>query len=307
MKRFFVFFVVFCLSVNLFSHSREDALLDAVLKDDFEEVEYQLKHGASPNYARGQKTPLLVACEKGNLDIVELLLESGANASYKNAKGQNALMVAAKVSKNDDILRMLINKGYANVNDADNEGKTVLMYAVQNPNLQIVNFIIDESVAASANYNHADIHGMTVAMYAAKDGKAKALQALIKKCSGIEWNMTDNPGNNVLTYAIQSGDMDTVHTVLTRIPGFDIDKKLPCGKPPLFWAIENNASTQIIELLMTRYRPEILLSTTDSFGNGIEYYAEFSDNAKDMVKAKIQVAKQKKKKIQEARNKKYED
>lgn len=45
----------------------------------------------------GGKTPLHRACEGGHVDVVQLLVERGADLEAKNAAGKTALVIAAEV------------------------------------------------------------------------------------------------------------------------------------------------------------------------------------------------------------------
>jgi ankyrin repeat protein len=55
-------------------------------------------------------TALMIASENGHKEVVELLLNKGANINYKNDDGYTALMLAsAKGHKN--IVELLLNKG----------------------------------------------------------------------------------------------------------------------------------------------------------------------------------------------------
>lgn len=78
-------------------------------------------------------TPLLYAVtEKQKYDLVKLLIENNADVNHKaSSDGYTPLTVAAN-RKNDTIVDLLIENG-ADVNASDNEGKTVLSYACNQP------------------------------------------------------------------------------------------------------------------------------------------------------------------------------
>lgn len=62
-------------------------------------------------------------------DIVKLLIENNANVNHKaSSDGYTPLIIATKSFNNDKIVDLLIKNG-ADVNAADNKGKTVLAYA----------------------------------------------------------------------------------------------------------------------------------------------------------------------------------
>src|SRR3989338_2336868 len=72
---------------------------------------------------------LLTAASKGNLAMVNAMLDSGASANTKDEDGVTVLMYAARKDK-ADVASALISKG-ADVNAKDNSGWTALMYAAK--------------------------------------------------------------------------------------------------------------------------------------------------------------------------------
>ncbi len=79
---------------------------------------------SSLNY--GKSTPLCVAIQKGEFDLVKKLIEYGADVNEKSF-GMTPLMVAARYNK-VDIIRFLLANG-ANINTKDEKGFTALKYA----------------------------------------------------------------------------------------------------------------------------------------------------------------------------------
>ena len=57
-----------------------------------------------------QRTPFICAAKKGQLAIVKLLRERGANINAKSKNGYNALYYARKFSKNKELIRYLENQ-----------------------------------------------------------------------------------------------------------------------------------------------------------------------------------------------------
>ncbi len=74
----------------------------------------------------GKNTPLCVAIQKGEFDLVKKLVEYGADVNEKSF-GMTPLMVAARYNK-VEILKFLLANG-ANVNVKDEKGFTALKYA----------------------------------------------------------------------------------------------------------------------------------------------------------------------------------
>ena len=102
-------------------------MLDAIENNDMEKLESTLKYG-NPNSIPGipfleslaqfpdRKTPLQLACSKGDFELVKFLVENGADVNYRTLNASfSPLWYATVESNNPDIVRYLIKKG-ANVN-----------------------------------------------------------------------------------------------------------------------------------------------------------------------------------------------
>jgi ankyrin repeat protein len=125
-----------------------DELLLAIYTKDQKSVEKWLEknpydlNGATPDY---QATPLCYAVRCGSLEIVELLVEKGANVNYAIPVAYTPLMEASKL--NDSKLRILIfllEKG-ADINQsAFNDKKTALFVAVLKQNIPAIQYLLEK-------------------------------------------------------------------------------------------------------------------------------------------------------------------
>ena len=70
---------------------------------------------------------LVTALENGHKDVVQWLLDAGADVNAKDTWGRTALMKAS-LNGHKDIVQLLIEAG-ADVNVKDNDGRTALMCA----------------------------------------------------------------------------------------------------------------------------------------------------------------------------------
>ena len=146
----------------------ETALSMAVGTNQVNIVEELLSHKANPNFilnrpeAREDNISLLMlACATKNHILVDVLIKSGANVHFRNAKGQTPLMYSCGVGGGVVIASVFIDAG-AEVGAKDLERKTALMLSCSNLDPQTVKFLIREGADALAK----DIHGKSVVEYA---------------------------------------------------------------------------------------------------------------------------------------------
>ncbi|HJD58190.1 MAG TPA: ankyrin repeat domain-containing protein, partial [Rickettsia endosymbiont of Ceroptres masudai] len=102
----------------------------------------------------------------GSVEVVQLLLEKGANIDTANNNGDTALLAAAQ-NRSVEVVQLLLEKG-ANIDTANNNGDTTLLVAARNGHDEIVRKIIqnqrgvpDYSKSAEEKnimyyYNHSD-------------------------------------------------------------------------------------------------------------------------------------------------------
>jgi ankyrin repeat protein len=126
----------------------------------------------TPDKKTGE-TPLLRACELGNLEIVESLLDYGADINISDYIGKSPLLVACQ-HKNLEITKILLNRG-AQVNVATCTGTTPLILACEWGNVEVVNMILDRG----ANVDRFDFLGSTALHFACRSDNVGVLKSLL--------------------------------------------------------------------------------------------------------------------------------
>jgi ankyrin repeat protein len=122
-----------------------DALFTAAITGNKQVVELLLQNGANPNVRNANgNTPLILSIYEGFTDVARLLLSFGADPNLKSSmfdQDFTALMTASM--KGDvQVARALISKG-ANVNDRAATGISALGYAKRNNHAEIAQMLIN--------------------------------------------------------------------------------------------------------------------------------------------------------------------
>jgi hypothetical protein len=184
---------------------------------------------------------LILATSNGNKEIVQTLLDNGANVNAKNNSGMTALMDAcASTTGMKEIVRALLDKG-ADVNAKDNGGQTALMFASSTGNKEIVRALLDKGADVNAKSNDGN-----TAMTFASD-KTEVEELLIKagaKPAAVSVSKKSNESvNTSLKYKCDDGtvftyveDGDTVRLMFAKSNTVEV---LEDNHPPTGMAFSN--------------------------------------------------------------------
>jgi uncharacterized protein len=152
--------------------------------------------------------------------------------------------------------RTLLARG-GDPNSGDADGSTVLHFAVENDETELIQALL----AAGARARVANRHGITPLHLAATNGNATIVQRLI--AAGADVNGVTPGGETALMMASRTGDPETIKALLTH--GAMVDAKEGWrGQTALMWAAtENNAAA--IRLLVEAGADVKTKSTGGSF------------------------------------------
>lgn len=104
-------------------------------------VEVLLRYGADPSKRSWgyHKTPLFQAASDGSIDIIQLLLDAGADVNAVDDRGNNALREAA-LGKHPNVVKLLCEIG-ANPWHANQDGETMVSIARKYSTPEIVTLL----------------------------------------------------------------------------------------------------------------------------------------------------------------------
>ena len=150
-----------------------------------------------------ERTPLLIAAENGQTEIVDLLLKKGADINARDrtngaplSQGNSALILAAAMNHLDTVQLLLAQAKKPDVLLREREGKTAFWFAVENENLEMVKLLYSHG----SKINLPDKTGASVLTTTVLHKKYDVLDFLVSK--GADINKADNKGYTPLMAAI---------------------------------------------------------------------------------------------------------
>jgi len=131
-----------------YNEHENTALYEACLIGDLKIVQILIEHGADVNYKSSFKhTPLFNACIRGNLEIAKLLLEKGAKINQQNNAWITPLISACSKRRYDVVKFLLDNNADPNIRDEN--GRTAICYAIQNQDFETTEILLQYGVYLS--------------------------------------------------------------------------------------------------------------------------------------------------------------
>jgi hypothetical protein len=125
-------------------------LVNAVWGGSVGTVKVLIDAGSRVDPEPGKDSALDAAALKGRLDMVRLLLDSGANPNHRSS-GKNTPLMSAVRSENPDIARTLIAEG-ADLNAESEDGMTVLDRAIQQKATGIIEILRKAGATRTTRY-----------------------------------------------------------------------------------------------------------------------------------------------------------
>ncbi len=247
-----------------------DRLVNAIYINDIEVAKLLISHGADVNKRLNSTDPypLITAAKKGNIQMVKLLLESGADPAARDTDGNSALSRAA-AEGHIEVVKMLLDV-YRPISlmHAD----PVFLNGVKSGSLQMVNLLIDAGfdvnqmssyttplIEAVRNGNqgitarilsvHPDLEaasGEWTALLMAVAGKHTDITRLLIQ-AGADVNAAAS-GKTPLMIAAKQDELPLIKMLINA--GADLDRQDAFGMSALLM-VAANGQTKAVQLLLT--------------------------------------------------------
>lgn len=260
---------------------------------DLTEVERLIAEGGLVDFVHDDmKTPLFLAADQGNEQLVELLLKNKANANYQiESSGWSPLLTAIQAN-HEKVVHLLLKNGAdprlrkkngatpfitaaiigqvsllqlflpddADVNEADDNGFTAFMEAAIYDNEDALRFLFDHK--ADVN-KHREVPaakqmvgrgGKTALMSAVEKGRENIVNILLDEMHA-DVNAVDNLGRTALIFALEKHSKSIVETLLKH--GACVNNTDNNKETPLSTALKNvKLDSNVVEMLI-KYKPDI--------------------------------------------------
>jgi ankyrin repeat protein len=204
--------------VNTLGPDHQNALFSAVIFRDLESMRFLLEHGskvtdqtldvaamsenieilhlvvqASQVKLTGERSAALLgqAARSHKTDLVQFLLDSGAEANSRGLGLGWMPLLSAVDSASSENARLLLSKG-ADANARDNNGRAALWYAAILENTGLITLLLEHG----ADVNARDNEGRTALMHAADLCRTWDIRALLD--AGADPNIQDKRGRTAL-------------------------------------------------------------------------------------------------------------
>nr|XP_023475348.1 kinase D-interacting substrate of 220 kDa isoform X8 [Equus caballus] len=200
------------------------------------------------------QTPLMIAAEQGNLEIVKELIKNGANCNLEDLDNWTALISASKEG-HVHVVEELLKYG-ASVEHRDMGGWTALMWACYKGRTEVVELLLSHGANPSVTGLQYSVYPI---IWAAGRGHADIVHLLLQ--NGAKVNCSDKYGTTPLVWAARKGHLECVKHLLAM--GADVDQEGANSMTALIVAVKGGYTQSVKEIL--KRNPNVNL--TDKDGN----------------------------------------
>ena len=190
--------------------------------------------GVGPHY-------IYIAAQEGFLDVVQLLVESGANVTSSSKSGRKPLHMCA-FSGHLDVVNYLLDNELVDVNCTDSKNWTPLHSAANKGHIATIRCLIEKG----ADINKLISMGRNALHLCSFYGQYTKIAKILLEHE-IDFKVHDNEGWTSLHLAAQEGKHEIVKQLLDK--GADPSSKARNGQVPLHLAM--NGYANIVKLLLS--------------------------------------------------------
>ncbi|KAK1236937.1 hypothetical protein MKX08_007885 [Trichoderma sp. CBMAI-0020] len=212
-------------------------------------------------------TPLQLACQNQAPECVELLIDAGANARFRNKKGVDAVDILLQTNSYtkdfEQCLRLILSQpGQFDPGDVNAKGQTRLHMITRRTPLAIVQLLVKVKVPLDSS----DKDGYTPLAISIREGNTKVTKYLIDQ--GVSANVFAPNYGSILHLAVIKGAVELVKRLIDL--GSDCEAVDPkYGDSLLYTALEIKDSSELQE--MVKYLVGEVKVPIDKLGGEFSY------------------------------------
>ena len=207
-----------------------------------------------------QNNVLMIACQCGHLDIVQTLLENGADPCICDNNGNNALhhTLLSETSGRGTLEITLLLLRTVDPNIANYKGRTALMYACRNGHCEVVEHLLRTN---DIDLSLTDNDGSTALWHAAKGGYNEVINVLL---SNYDYNQEEI--ERALTAACYGGHKEVIKELTDKanLTEYQKDIVTACISDDVTFVASGSLNLPLIE--STGLTPLMLASSCGSDG-----------------------------------------
>ncbi|MFN3648341.1 MAG: ankyrin repeat domain-containing protein [Armatimonadota bacterium] len=254
-------------------------LARAIDQRDLEAIGRLVEHGAStrvrgrggsgfsPFLDPGYRTALMVAAQRGELELVKLLLSRGAEVNARDGNGGTPLMYACEWSAEPEVVEALLAAG-ADVNARDDQRKTTLMrmttLTTDPPDADRIR-VAELLVEAGADVNA--MCGDETALAMAERNGCREVEQVLRKAGarGLSEELAGVEGAELLR-AVETANLKEVARLLRA--GHRLDVRNQDGLTPLLIVTQDGRHVALLQLILKfpQARGAEVLNAADEYG-----------------------------------------
>jgi uncharacterized protein len=228
---------------NIEGYVEQDTpLICAIKRGNNQVIDALLQRGADPNKSfRHNKSPIQQAAHEDRVDIMQRLIEAGADINC-NKNQETPLCIASDKGFVDVVDFLMANNALIELKDK--RDKNALSAAAYRGNLDVLDRLLAAGANARFRNPFTDTSLLSVAAY---NGHVGVLDRLV--IHGAEVNAKNNQAESALGIASEKGHVQFVERLLDL--GADINSQNSFGKTALMNACINER-VEVIRLLLDR-------------------------------------------------------
>lgn len=194
-------------------------------------------------------TLLHYAVTNAKLNLVQLLIEHGADVNLKNSRYLGPLDYAffSRTKDTYDVYKLLLEKG-ADCKAADDSGITPLHRALRSQPLKTIKLLVDHGADMTALH----LNGMTSLHQVSQNSHVDVVQFVLDH--GFDIDCMSEDGVTPLHHAAANGSPEASEFFLRR--GAMVNTKSLNGKTPLIYAVQRDHFNEMERFVTGRVNPQ---------------------------------------------------